>query len=480
MAFLDQNYLLSNNTAAHLYHEVAAPLPIIDYHNHLSPKEIADNCIYPNLTQVWLGGDHYKWRAMRWAGVSEEFITGSADPFEKFKAWAGAVPKMLRNPLYAWTHLELRRYFDIDLLLSADTAQEVWDEANRKLAGMPVRDMLGRYNVAMIGTTDDPAEALPHHRALDLEYRAGKTNLRMAPTFRPDPAHNAVANPAAWNAWAAKLSVTTGIRVESLDSLLSALAHARLEFGLMGAKASDHGLASIPDCAPDAKLAAQAVKKVLGGDVPSRAEQDALTLEVLHATAKWNHAEGWTMQLHLNPLRNVNRRLLGLVGADAGCDVMGDFPQIRGLARFLGDLDETGHLPQAILYNLNPVDNHAFAVLAGAFQGSGENPGHVQWGSAWWFLDQEDGMRRQIDDLSSLGLLSAFVGMLTDSRSPLSFVRHEMFRRILCDAIGRDAESGRVPQDDALLGHLVSRVCFGNAQDYFGFDLHSDFKGFAS
>lgn len=475
MAFLDADYLLSNATARRLYDEVAQPLPIIDYHNHLSPQEIAENRTYPHLTEVWLSGDHYKWRAMRWAGIGEEFITGKADPYEKFLAWSRAVPRMLRNPLYAWTHLELRRYFGIDLLLNEHTAKEVWQEANRQLAHMPVQNMLARYRVALVGTTDDPAQDLRHHRKLDRDFRDGKTNLRVAPSFRPDPAHNAIGDPQAWNAWVGRLEDQTGKRVDGLDSLLAALAHARLEYVLVGGRASDHGLSHLPDCAPDEKLADAAVKKALKGEVPTQAERDALTLEVLRACAQWNHAENWTMQLHLNPLRNVNRRLAMTLGADAGCDVIGDERQANGLARFLGGLDGEGRLPQTILYNLNPADNHVFAAIAGAFQGAGENPGHVQWGSAWWFLDQEDGMRRQIDDLSSLGLLSAFVGMLTDSRSPLSFVRHEMFRRILCDAIGRDAESGRIPSDQAMLDELVSDVCYGNAKNYFGFGLHPSF-----
>lgn len=473
--FLHADYLLSNTTAARLYHEVATPLPIIDYHNHLSPAEIAGDKVYPDLTAVWLAGDHYKWRAMRWAGVGEECITGKADPFEKFKAWARTVPLLLRSPQHAWAHMELRRYFGIDLLLSEATAKEVWDEANRQLARMPVRTMLDRYRVALVGTTDDPADDLVHHGAMDKAFRAGGTKLRMVPSFRPDPAHNAAGDPAAWNAWAAKLAARTGCRVDGLDGLLAALAKARLEFALCGARASDHGLDALPDAAPDPKAAALAVKKLLGGETPAQSERDALTLEVLRAVAKWNHAEGWTMQLHLNPLRNVNSRLRGLVGADAGTDVMGDRPQVRGLARFLDGLDAESRLPQTILYNLNPSDNALFAVLSGAFQGTGEHAGHVQWGSAWWFLDQEDGVRRQLDDLSNMGMLSAFVGMLTDSRSPLSFVRHEMFRRILCDAVGKDAESGRIPGDFALLSDLVSRVSYGNAKDYFGFALHPDF-----
>lgn len=475
MAFLSPDYLLSTKTARRLYDEVAQPLPIIDYHNHLSPREIAKNHTYAHLTEAWLAGDHYKWRAMRWAGIGEEFITGKADPFEKFKAFAKAMPTLLRNPLYAWSHLELRRYFGIETLLNEGSAKEIWDEANRQLTQKPVRALLDRYKVAVVGTTDDPADALTHHQALDREFRAGTCKVRVAPSFRPDVAHNALTDPQTWNAWAGKLEDRTDTRITDLDSLISALAKARLEFVLVGARASDHGLAKLPDCEPDDKKADAAVRKVLQGEVPTLAERDALTLEVLRAVAKWNHAENWTMQLHLNPLRNVNKRLAMTLGSDAGCDVIGDEPQAQGLARFLGGLDAEGSLPQTILYNLNPADNHLFAAMAGAFQGAGEHPGHVQWGSAWWFLDQEDGMRRQIDDLSSLGSLSAFVGMLTDSRSSLSFVRHEMFRRILCDLVGRDAESGRIPADPALLGDLVAKVCYRNAKDYFGFGIHPSF-----
>ncbi len=470
MNFLHADYLLSNPIASRLYHEVAEPLPIVDYHNHLVPREIADNCIYPHLTAVWLGDDHYKWRAMRWMGVNEELVAGSADPFDKFKAWAGTVPHLLRNPLYAWTHMELRRYFGIDLLLSENTAKEVWDEANRQLARMPVQTMLARYRVAAIGTTDDPADALTHHQTLATAFAAGQTPLRMAPTFRPDVAHNAVGNPVAWNVWVQKLTAATGSGIDSLDSLLGALFKSRGEFVRLGGRASDHGLSHIPDRATDPQLADIAVRKALKGEVPTAQERDALTLEVLRASAKWNHADGWTMQLHLNALRNANPRL-----TTHGGDTIGDEPQAKGLARFLGGLHGEGVLPQTILYNLNPADNHVLSAMAGSFQGHGRNPGHVQWGSAWWFLDQEDGMRRQLDDLSSLGILSTFVGMLTDSRSPLSFVRHEMFRRILCDAVGKDAQSGRIPNDPALLDRLISGVCYGNAKRYFGFGLHPSF-----
>lgn len=471
--FLSDDWLLTTPTARALYHGGVADLPIVDFHNHLSPQELAENKTYAHLTEAWLAHDHYKWRAMRACGASEELVTGNADPFDKFKAFARAMPRLVGSPLHAWAHLELRRFFGIPLVLSEATAREIYDEANRQLPALPIRAMLDRCRVAAVGTTDDPADPLPHHAACDRLFRAGETRIRVAPTFRPDKAHNALGQPKVWNAWAGQLGATTGVAVTSAESLLAALAKARVDFSCLGAKASDHGLASLPDAAPDMAKADRAVRAVLGGAVPDAADAAALTATVLTAVAQWNHAEDWVMQLHLGPRRNTSPRLFQLAGPDAGGDVMDDAPQVAGLSRFLGTLDGLSRQPKTILYNLNPYHDAAFATLAGVFQGNGA-VGHTQWGVPWWFNDHEPGIRRWTETLAAIGVLGTSVGMLTDSRSPLSMVRHEYFRRILCDMLGSWAESGRIPADREALGRLAADIAFHNAADYFGFGLHPD------
>lgn len=458
--FLDDQYLLSNATACRLYESVAK-LPLIDYHNHLPPQDIVQQRSFSNLHEAWLEGDHYKWRAMRWMGEDESLITGDADPWDKFLAWARTVPKTLRNPLYTWTHLELRRYFNIETLLNEETASEIWDEANRQLAEMNCVDMLTRFRVVLAGTTDDPADGLGHHEAI----AESAIPVRVIPTFRPDRAHMLQSDPVAWNEWTDRLGEMAKKKITHLDDLLAALSERHRVFDEHGARASDHGLGSIPDVSPHEGLAKEAITCLRQQDVPSLDAQNALTMVVLQHVGRLNHDSGWAMQLHLGAMRNTNSKLFQTIGRDVGGDSMGDERQGPGLRRLLDDLHKQGSLPRTILYNNNATQNALFATMCGNFQG--EVPGRVQFGAGWWYLDQEDGMRRQMEDLSNMGLLATFLGMLTDSRSFLSFPRHEVFRRILCDVVGSDAESGRIPADEALLTNFVQRIAYHNARDYF-------------
>ncbi len=462
--FLGDDFLLTTDVARELFHDVAAPAPIVDLHNHLSAADIAADRVYANLTELWLEDDHYKWRALRLAGVDEQLVTGEADPWERFEAWAGTVPGLIRNPLHLWTHLELRRVFGIDLVLGPATAREIWEEANRQLPALSARGLLDRFQVRALATTDDPADELTSHSAL-----RGETGPAVLPTFRPDAAHALLAEPTAWRWWAEQLERAAGTTVSDLDSLLAALAAAHARFAAVGGRASDHGLACLPDSDRDPALAASGVARVLAGEAATPAERDAVTLEVLLGTARLDVAVDGVLQLHLGPLRNVSPRLLRLAGRDAGADAMGDAGQAAGLARFLGGLERDGALPRTVLHNQNPRDNALFAALAGSFARPGV-PGLVQWGPPWWFNDHEQGLRRQLDDLSAIGRLAACTGMVTDSRSLLSMTRHELFRRVLCDALGQDVATGRIPHDLELLRGLVYDVCIGNAVRFFGLD----------
>lgn len=462
--FLDHNFLLQNKTAERLYHEYAADLPIIDYHNHLSPEQAATDHQFKTITEVWLEGDHYKWRAMRAAGVSEHFITGDAAPEDKFQKWAETVPKTLRNPLYHWTHLELQRYFGISELLSGENAADVFAATTEQLqqTDFTAQGLLAKMKVEVICTTDDPIDDLAFHSA----HRTSGSALKLLPTFRPDKF--LAINAEGFSGFLGKLERIIGEEILTFDQLLAAL-EARIDaFHALGCRLSDHGLTHLhPDAFLGADVDAMMGKRRVGEAISPAAERQ-FQMRLLSELAKFYHARDWTMQLHLGPLRNNNKRLLRSVGADVGCDSMGDFPQALGLTALLNSLDAAGTLPKTILYNLNPRDNELFATMAGNFQ-DGITPGKVQWGSAWWFLDQKDGMEKQINALSNMGLLSQFVGMLTDSRSFLSFPRHEYFRRILCNLIGEDVHAGLLPNDLDLLGGLVSDVCYNNARGYFGF-----------
>jgi glucuronate isomerase len=470
MPFCDDSFLLSCDAAASLYNEVAAQQPIIDYHCHLSPRDIAEDRRFENLHAIWLDGDHYKWRAMRANGIAEERITGAASPREKFQAWAETVPHTLRNPLFHWTHLELRRHFRIDDLLDDTTAQRIWDEANRQLAtgDLTARGILQRMNVEVVGTTDDPADSLQWHERIARDAFTTK----VVPTFRPDAAAR-VHEPHRVQAWARRLSEVAGCGADTFAGLIAALDKRHADFAAAGGRATDHGLVRLPDTDCTEAEAATIWHRAMAGTAATPAEAEQFSLFLLLHVARLNHAKGWGLQLHLGPFRDPNPRLAAALGADAGCDTIGDTVQGPGLVRFLGRLAAENTLPRTILYNINPADNALFAALPGSFQ-DGSLPGKIQWGSAWWFMDQERGMREQLNMLSDLGLLSRFVGMVTDSRSFLSYPRHEYFRRILCDLLGADVASGRLP-DDAVwrrerIVPLVEHVCAKNARSYFGFD----------
>ncbi len=463
MPFLGDDFLLRGEVARHLYHEVAAKAPIIDIHNHLVATDIADDRTWETLTEVWLGDDHYKWRAMRQAGFAEELVTGDADPWDRFAAWAVTVPRLLGNPLYVWTHLELRRGFGIDLVLSPATAAEIWQEANRQLATTSAQRLLGHFDVSLVATTDDPADDLAAHR----RHRATTPTTAMVPTFRPDAAHATLSDPAAWNAWADRLAATVGGRVDDLASLLDALTTAYRHFAELGCRASDHGLARLPDRPREPTRADRVLRAVRAGRPASDDERELVLLEVVAHAARMAAADDAVLQLHLGPIRNVSPRLLGLVGRDAGADVMGDEQQARGLARFLGDLEADGTLPRTVLYNLNPADNALFVAMAGAFARPGVEA-LIQWGVPWWFNDHEAGMRYQLDELAQVGVLAGFIGMLTDSRSILSMTRHELFRRVLCGKLDDDVAAGRIPDDRTWLATVVHAISVGNAQRFFG------------
>lgn len=464
--FPSAHFLLETPLARALYHDVAENLPIVDYHNHLPPRDIAEDRRFDNLTQIWLAGDHYKWRAMRALGVPERFITGDASDWEKFERWAACVPFTARNPLYHWTHMELREPFGIDLMLNEKTAARVWKAANTKLAQreFSARGLLKRARVEIICTTDDPIDDLRWHRA----FAKTRAPFRMLPTFRPDAAFW-IDQPAAWNTWLDRLAAAAGKQVSDWSSLLDAL-RARCDFfHAHGCRLADHGLEQMyaEDCPPD--RADALFRRARGGErlgvADTRAFRSALLFELGLIYAERN----WTQQFHIGALRDVNTRMRRALGRDAGFDVIGDFEQARPLARALDRWDAEGKLARTILYNLNPRDNEVFAAMCGAFQ-DGRTPGKIQFGSAWWFLDQLDGMTKQIEALSNLGLLSQFIGMLTDSRSFLSFSRHVYFRRLLCNLLATDVARGRLPRDRALLDRLVRDICHDNAARYFEFD----------
>jgi glucuronate isomerase len=468
-SLIHDNFLLATRQARELYHTYAKNEPILDYHCHLPPELIASNHRFADLAEVWLGGDHYKWRAMRTNGVSERYCTGDALPWEKFKAWAETVPHTLRNPLYHWTHLELKRYFGIDGLLDGKSAAKVWKQANSRLAKMRVHDLLTMSKVAVVCTTDDPADSLDLHAKI----RAGKLKTRVYPAFRPDKAL-AVGAPAAFNAWLEKLAGTAGTTIQTFDDLLAALKKRHDAFHAAGGRLSDHGLEtalSEPCTHAQARMVFDAARS---GRAPSPEEAARYGSYLMLEFGRWDAARGWTKQLHLGALRNNSSRLLGQLGPDTGLDSIGDFPQARSLSRYLDALDSSNQLPRMIIYNVNPVDNYVFGTMIGNFQ-DGSIPGKLQFGTAWWFLDQKEGMEWQINALSNLGLLSRFVGMITDSRSFLSYPRHEYFRRVLCNLLGADMARGEIPNDLKLVGGMVRNICFGNARDYFGLEVPAEF-----
>lgn len=464
MAFLDEDFLLNSNPARTLYHEYAVKEPIFDYHCHLPPDQIAENRRFKNLYEIWLAGDHYKWRAMRTNGVKEEFCTGSASDYDKFLAWAKTVPHTLRNPLYHWTHLELKRYFGYEGLLNEKTAPEVWELANERLAtpAYTTQGLITRSQVKVICTTDDPVDSLCHHRVLG-EQKSFQTQV--LPTFRPDKAL-AVNQPTVFNGWCEQLAAATGEDCRTLSSFLSALEKRHTYFHEMGCRLSDHGL---EHCYADFCLESVArliFDKARSGKAVDPVDHGRFASYVMLFLGRLDARRGWTKQLHLGAMRNNNTRLFKKLGPDTGFDSIGDFPQARALSTFLNELDRTDELPRTIIYNLNPADNYVMGTMIGNFQ-DGSIPGKIQFGSGWWFLDQKEAMEWQMNTLSNLGLLSRFVGMLTDSRSFLSYSRHEYFRRVLCNLIGNDVECGELPEDYEWLGGVVRDICFRNAEGYF-------------
>ena len=464
-SFIHEDFLLDNPVAKILYHEHASRMPVIDYHNHLPPAEITGDQRYATITRVWLNGDHYKWRAMRTLGIHEDYITGPASDAEKFQKWAETVPYTIRNPLYHWTHLELNRYFSISTLLGPESGREIYEETNRLLHSpeYSARGLLHKMNVELVCTTDDPVDDLRYHRQM-----AGETgrDLRMIPAFRPDKA--ILIQSEHFPAYIGKLGAVCGTEIRSFSHLMEALKNRIDFFHENGCRLSDHGLEQVyaeEFTLPDLD---RILENRLDGKSLSRHEEIMFISAMLYHLGVMYHQKGWVQQFHLGALRNNNTRMLRQLGPDTGFDSIGDFPQAASLARFLDRLDQEDRLGKTILYNLNPADNEVMATMIGNFN-DGSVKGKIQYGSAWWFLDQKDGMEKQLNALSNMGLLSCFIGMLTDSRSFLSFPRHEYFRRLLCQLIGRDVQNGELPHDIKWLGKLVEDISYHNAKEYFRF-----------
>jgi len=463
--FIHDDFMLTNKPACELYHRFAADQPIIDYHNHLSPQDIAENRKFENLYDIWLDGDHYKWRAMRANGVDEKLVTGDGDQKAKFLAFAATVPHTLRNPLYHWTHLELKRIFGIDELLSPKTAEAIWENGCEQIqsrSDLQVRGLLESFKVTALCTTDDPTDDLSHHQQIAADDSFG---IGVFPAFRPDWALF-VDRVDEFNPWVEKLAAVSEVEINSFESFLEALRQRHDFFHQCGARLSDHGMEYVPADFCDQSTAEAIFNAARGGKAATAKELDQYSTFMLLYLAKLDAEKGWTNQLHTGVWRNNNTRLFNNIGRDIGCDSMADTSQGHSLQRFLDRLDQDNALPQTIVYNLNPTDNYLISTMLGNFQG--DVPGKMQFGSGWWYLDQKEGMQWQLNTLSNTGLLSRFVGMLTDSRSFLSFTRHEYFRRILCDLLGTDMENGELPQDVELIGDLVSRICYQNSKDYLG------------
>ncbi len=459
MGFISEDFLLETETARHLYRRYAAEQPILDYHCHLSPRDIAINRRFANLFEIWLEGDHYKWRAMRANGVPERYCTGDAEPHAKFLAWARTVPHTLRNPLYHWTHLELLRYFGITDLLDENTAPKIWQTANQRLQSdeLSAHGILARFRVKAICTSDDPTDRLEHHEAIELS----SLPTRVLPSFRPDRALR-TSNPLTFNTWVDKLGECSNIRITSFDDFLKALDTRHEFFHRHGCRISDYGLGSCPafDCTHGECAAIFA--QVRTGDEPSTMDSAKFASYLLQFFGSLDAENGWTSQLHIGAWRNANGLAMADLGPDTGFDSIGDRPQAAALGSLLDRLHRSNALPKTIVYNANPADNYAFATMIGNFQ-DGLDAGKMQFGSAWWFLDQKEAIEWQLNALSNCGLLSHFVGMITDSRSFMSYPRHEYFRRILCNLLGGEIEKGLLPQNETLIGDMISRICYSNA-----------------
>ncbi len=466
MKFITDNFGLDNDAAVKLFHEYAKEMPIIDYHCHLSPQEIYEDKKWDNIAQVWLGGDHYKWRVMRTNGVAEKFCTGDAPDREKFQKFAESLPYALRNPMYHWCHLELARYFGIDdVVLSGDTAQDVWDRANAELKNLSARTLMTKSGVKAVCTTDDPIDSLEYHKALASEGFA----VKVLPTWRPDKAM--AIDKEFYLDYLKSLSEVSGVEIKDFASLKEAVKVRHQFFHDAGCRLSDHGLDTMYASDYTEEEVAAIFAKALAGTKVTEKEDFKFKTAMMVLFGHLDAEKGWTKQLHIGAIRNNNTRLFKLLGPDTGFDSVDDQNFARPMAKYLDMLDQDDKLPKTIIYNLNPRDNEVIATLIGCFQ-DGTSAGKIQFGSGWWFLDQLDGMTRQIESLSQLGLLRRFVGMLTDSRSFLSYTRHEYFRRLLCNILGSDMEKGLIPMDFDMVGAMVREISFENARDYFGFDLN--------
>ncbi len=463
MAFIHERFLLQSDTAENLYRKYAADQPIFDYHCHISSRDIAENREFHDLHELWLEGDHYKWRAMRANGVDERYVTGDAGPYEKFLAWARTVPYTLRNPLYHWTHLELARYFEIYEPLDETSAPSIWKRANAALTSgsMRAHDILRKFKVAAICTTDDPTDSLKYHERI----AASDLGTAVYPAFRPDAALR-TEDPASYNAWLNKLEASANLSIATLADLMDALSRRHGTFHEHGCRLSDHGLdCCYGDFCTEAEAAA-VFARVRSGKSVTASESYRFAGFLMLFFGRLDAEKKWTKQLHLGAFRNVNSRMMAKLGRDCGFDSINDLPQAQALAAYFDRLDRERALPKIILYNLNPADNYVFATLVGNFQ-DGSIAGKMQFGSGWWFLDQKEGIHWQLNALSNAGLLSRFVGMLTDSRSFMSYPRHEYFRRILCNLLGEEIERGELPDNETLIGSLIEGVCFRNAERYF-------------
>lgn len=461
--FNDESFLLKSDSAIKLYHDYAAKMPIHDFHCHLSSKDIAEDRQFNSITEAWLEGDHYKWRAMRANGINEDYITGGKDDFQKFMKWSETVPYTLRNPLYHWTHLELKKYFGIKTILNPQSAKKIYDETSEKLRSKEysVRNLLTKMNITTICTTDDPIDTLEYHQKI----KADKFSIDVLPAWRPDKAM-AVENVVTFNEYIDKLGVAANISIEKFDQLLDALKNRHDFFHTNGCRVSDHGLDTFyAEEYTDAEIV-KIFNRIRGGRHLDAVEILKFKSAMLYHFALLDHEKDWVQQYHVGALRNNSSRMMKRVGADTGFDSIGDVPVAQSMSRFLDKLDKDDKLAKTILYNLNPADNEVYATMAGNFQ-DGTYPGKIQWGAPWWFLDQKFGMEKQLDALSSLGLLSRFVGMLTDSRSFLSYPRHEYFRRILCNCLGTEIENGEMPADFDLVGKMVQDISYNNAKNYF-------------
>lgn len=465
-AFMDNDFMLQNETAKKLYHEHAAHQPIIDYHCHLIPKMVADDYKFKDLTEIWLGGDHYKWRAMRANGVNERYITGDAPDYEKFSKWAETVPYTMRNPLYHWTHLELQKAFGVNTLLKPETARHIYEECTAKLQTpeYSARGLMRKFKVELVCTTDDPADTLEYHQVV----KDSGFETRMLPTWRPDKAM-AIDNPERYNGYIAQLEKTSGKSISSFQDLLDVLAQRHDFFASMGCKLSDHGVETFyAEDYTDTELI-QIFDKIRSGKSATHLEIQKFKSGMMYHFGVMDFGKGWAQQFHIGAIRDNNSRMFKQLGPDTGYDAIGDFEVGRAMSKFLDRLASANKLGKTIIYNLNPRDNELLVTLSYSYN-DGNIPGQMQFGSGWWFLDQKFGMESQMNALSSLGLLSRFVGMLTDSRSFLSYPRHEYFRRIFCNLLGRDIENGELPATEMeFIGKLVENVSYFNAKNYFQF-----------